>query len=78
MALTYLAVLASTKASCYPKGLPLIGNLSDAPKPGSEWVDYHQMCKTYNSDVVYLRILEQSILVLDSVVAGDRTKYSTR
>ncbi|KZP23293.1 hypothetical protein FIBSPDRAFT_858561 [Athelia psychrophila] len=47
-----LAYLASRKASCYPpgpKGWPLIGNLLDAPKPGSEWVDYHEMCKKYSA-----------------------------
>ncbi|KZP23269.1 cytochrome P450 [Athelia psychrophila] len=72
LAVMALSSLASTKASRYPpgpKGWPLIGNLFDAPKPGSEWVDYHEMCKKYNSDVVYLRVLGQSILVLDSIKA---------
>ncbi|KZP26478.1 cytochrome P450 [Athelia psychrophila] len=62
----------SRKASRYPpgpKGWPLIGNLLDAPKPGSEWVDYHEMCKKYSSDMVYLSIFRQSVLVLDSFEA---------
>ncbi|KZP19015.1 cytochrome P450 [Athelia psychrophila] len=64
----------SRKASRYPpgpKGWPIIGNLLDAPKPGSEWADYHEMCKKYSSDIVHLRILGQSILVLDSLEAID-------
>ncbi|KZP27823.1 cytochrome P450 [Athelia psychrophila] len=72
LAVAALSYLASTKASRYPpgpKGWPLIGNLFDAPKAGSEWVDYHEMCKKYNSDVVYMKILGQSILVLDSLEA---------
>ncbi|KZP23279.1 cytochrome P450, partial [Athelia psychrophila] len=71
-AVAALSCLTSTKASRYPpgpKGWPLIGNLLDAPKSGSAWVEYHEMCKKYNSDVVYLRILGQSILVLDSIEA---------
>ncbi|KZP21392.1 cytochrome P450 [Athelia psychrophila] len=71
-AVAVLSYLTSTKASRYPpgpKGWPLIGNLLDAPKPGSEWVDYHEMCKKYNSEMVYLRVLGQSVLVLDSIEA---------
>ncbi|KZP13816.1 cytochrome P450, partial [Athelia psychrophila] len=63
---------SSRKASRYPpgpKGWPLIGNLLDAPKPGSEWIDYHEMCKQHSSEMVYLTILGQSVLVLDSFEA---------
>ncbi|KZP23303.1 cytochrome P450 [Athelia psychrophila] len=72
LAVTALSYLASTKASRYPpgpKGWPLIGNLLDAPKPGLEWVAYHEMCKKNNSDMVYLNILGRSVLVLDSAEA---------
>ncbi|KZP18888.1 cytochrome P450 [Athelia psychrophila] len=65
-----LYYLLSRKASRYPpgpRGWPFIGNLLDAPKPGSEWIDYHDMSKRYGSDMVYLRILGQSVLVLDSL-----------
>ncbi|KZP19018.1 cytochrome P450 [Athelia psychrophila] len=62
----------SRKSARYPpgpKGWPLIGNLLDAPKPGSEWIDYHEMAKKYSSEMVFLRILGQSVLVLDSFEA---------
>lgn len=47
-----LYFLNPTKNSRYPPGpcgWPIIGNLLDIPKPGFEWVDFHNMCKRHGA-----------------------------
>lgn len=45
----YVASQKKSRRPPGPKGWPLIGNLLDAPKSGSEWVAYHEMCKKYGA-----------------------------
>lgn len=45
----YIASHKNARRPPGPKGWPLIGNLLDTPKSGSEWVAYHQMCKKYGA-----------------------------
>ncbi|PFH47987.1 hypothetical protein AMATHDRAFT_66464 [Amanita thiersii Skay4041] len=48
-----------------PKGWPIIGNLLDMP-PKFEWMKYHEWCKEYDSDIIYLNIAGLSVIVLDT------------
>ncbi|KAF8157199.1 cytochrome P450 [Crassisporium funariophilum] len=52
-----------------PKGLPLIGNLRDLPS-GFEWKTYHQWCKDFDTDILYLNVAGVSIIVLDTSEAA--------
>jgi len=51
-----------------PKGLPLIGNIRDLPT-GFEWVAYHKWSKELDTDIMYLNLAGQSVVVLDTAEA---------
>ncbi|KZP22537.1 cytochrome P450 [Athelia psychrophila] len=46
-----------------PPGLPLLGNIFDFPKI-EEWLVYKAMSRKYESDIIQLRILGTSVIVL--------------
>ncbi|KAJ3504195.1 hypothetical protein NMY22_g18005 [Coprinellus aureogranulatus] len=48
-----------------PKGLPLVGNLYDVPAT-FPWEHYVQWGKEYNSDLIYLNVAGNSIVVVNS------------
>ncbi|KAJ6549908.1 cytochrome P450 [Mycena capillaripes] len=51
-----------------PKALPVIGNLFDIP-PERQWKTYLQWSQEYGSDILYLNIIGQSMVVLSSMEA---------
>ncbi|KAL4266770.1 cytochrome P450 family protein [Pleurotus pulmonarius] len=53
-----------------PKGYPVIGNLFDMPFE-QQWVKYREWAKRYNSDIIHLRVLGNSIVVLNSQKAAN-------
>ncbi|RXW15357.1 hypothetical protein EST38_g10495 [Candolleomyces aberdarensis] len=54
-----------------PKGAPLVGNLFQIPQEFG-WETYHEWCKEYNTDILYLNIAGTEFIVLDtSKVATD-------
>ncbi|KAF9064431.1 cytochrome P450 [Rhodocollybia butyracea] len=52
-----------------PKKLPILGNLFDIPRKGFIWLDYIEMCRKYDSDIIHLGALGNSIIILDSAQA---------
>lgn len=52
-----------------PKSWPLVGNLFSIPS-GVEWLAYMKLGKLLNSDVIYLSMLGQRIVVLNSAKAA--------
>lgn len=58
-----------------PKSKPIIGNLFDLPTGGNEWVSYRRLSRESRSDIVYLNVLGNSILALNSYQAA---LYSSR
>ncbi|RXW22176.1 hypothetical protein EST38_g3685 [Candolleomyces aberdarensis] len=48
-----------------PKGAPLIGNLFQLPT-GFEWIQYHEWCKEHNTDILYLNMAGNVMIVLDT------------
>ncbi|KAF9068824.1 cytochrome P450 [Rhodocollybia butyracea] len=52
-----------------PRKLPIVGNLFDIPSKGYIWLEYAEMCKKYNSDIIHLSALRNSIIVLNSAQA---------
>jgi len=52
-----------------PKGLPIIGNIRGIPT-SFEWKTYHKWSKELDTDILYLNIAGQSIVVLDTVEAA--------
>ncbi|TFK20661.1 cytochrome P450 [Coprinopsis marcescibilis] len=66
-----------------PKGLPLIGNMLDIPST-CEWEKYHEWCKEFDTDVLYLNVAGTHMIVLDNLeVTTDllekrSTLYSSR
>ncbi|RXW15358.1 hypothetical protein EST38_g10494 [Candolleomyces aberdarensis] len=52
-----------------PKGAPLVGNLLQMPTE-FEWKKYHEWCKEYNTDVLYLNIAGTELIVLDTSQAA--------
>ncbi|KAJ7729932.1 cytochrome P450 [Mycena metata] len=53
-----------------PKGLPLIGNLYDVPKT-EQWLAFMQMSRTYDSDLISLNLMGETVIVLNSLAAAD-------
>ncbi|EKM48686.1 uncharacterized protein PHACADRAFT_154991 [Phanerochaete carnosa HHB-10118-sp] len=51
-----------------PKGLPILGNILDAPKE-HEWRTFQEWGRTYDSDVVHFQILGAHYVVLNSAKA---------
>ncbi|KIK59245.1 hypothetical protein GYMLUDRAFT_44616 [Collybiopsis luxurians FD-317 M1] len=49
-----------------PRKLPVVENLFDIPTKGLVWLEYAEMCRKYNSDIVHLSALGNSIIVLNS------------
>ncbi|KAF8992236.1 cytochrome P450 [Cyathus striatus] len=52
-----------------PKRRFLIGNLLDVP-PDFAWYKYHQWAQEYGSDIIYLNVAGQHVIVLDSYEAS--------
>ncbi|RXW13378.1 hypothetical protein EST38_g12477 [Candolleomyces aberdarensis] len=52
-----------------PKGAPLVGNLLQMPTE-FEWIKFHEWCKEYNTDVLYLNIAGTEMIILDSSKAA--------
>ncbi|KAJ3556977.1 hypothetical protein NM688_g1727 [Phlebia brevispora] len=52
-----------------PRALPIVGNLFDMPaiRP---WVQYTRWAEQYNSDVVYLQVVSQPLVILNSATAA--------
>ncbi|KAF7355964.1 Cytochrome p450 [Mycena venus] len=53
-----------------PKGLPLIGNLFDVPKT-QQWLTFIEMSQKYDSDIIYLNLAGDELVVLNSVADVD-------
>ncbi|KDQ28638.1 hypothetical protein PLEOSDRAFT_1063469 [Pleurotus ostreatus PC15] len=51
-----------------PRGYPIIGNLLDMPSE-LQWEKYSEWSKKYGSDIIYLNVLGNSIVVLNSYKA---------
>ncbi|CAE6406418.1 unnamed protein product [Rhizoctonia solani] len=66
-----------------PRFLPFVGNLFSMP-PGTEHIAYMKLGRQLNSDIIYLKMLGQSIIVLNSAKAASdlfekrSAKYSDR
>ncbi|RDB21839.1 hypothetical protein Hypma_010803 [Hypsizygus marmoreus] len=52
-----------------PTKLPIIGNLLDMPAR-MEWVTYHEWSKSFDSDIIHLKIAGMSVIVLDTAEAA--------
>ncbi|RXW12655.1 hypothetical protein EST38_g13199 [Candolleomyces aberdarensis] len=52
-----------------PKGVPLVGNLLQMPTE-FEWKKYHEWCKEYDTDILYLNMAGTEIIVLDTSKAA--------
>ncbi|KAF9522915.1 cytochrome P450 [Crepidotus variabilis] len=48
-----------------PKRLPLLGNALSIPK-AREWLTYHKWSKELGTDILYLDMMGQSVIILDS------------
>ncbi|KAJ2920822.1 hypothetical protein H1R20_g16272, partial [Candolleomyces eurysporus] len=48
-----------------PKGRPFVGSLNQLPKV-FPWEGYDKLCKEYDSDLLYLEVLGQGMLILGS------------
>lgn len=48
-----------------PKGLPLVGNVFDMPKT-KEHLEFAKWGQEYNSDIIYVKVLGQPIVILNS------------
>ncbi|KAL7284541.1 hypothetical protein ACG7TL_001833 [Trametes sanguinea] len=48
----------------------LIGNLTDVPSGGNEWLGYAALARKYGSDVVYFTVLGTHLLVINSFEAA--------
>jgi len=77
LAALFVAYRLSTKRSLSrlplppgPKGLPIIGNVRDLPS-GFEWLAYHKWCKELDTDVMYLNLAGQSVVVLDTAESAN-------
>ncbi|KAJ7183013.1 cytochrome P450 [Mycena crocata] len=53
-----------------PKGLPLVGNLFDVPEK-QEWLAFVEMSRKYDSDVISLDLMGDTVIVLNSMKACD-------
>ncbi|KAJ7510665.1 cytochrome P450, partial [Mycena galericulata] len=53
-----------------PQGLPLVGNIYDIPKT-QEWLAFMEMSRKYNSDIISLRLVGETVIVLNSATAID-------
>ncbi|KIK66026.1 hypothetical protein GYMLUDRAFT_82433 [Collybiopsis luxurians FD-317 M1] len=49
-----------------PKKLPIVENLFHIPNGGFLWHDYTEMCRQFDSDIIHLSALGNSIIVLNS------------
>ncbi|KAJ2928446.1 hypothetical protein H1R20_g8642, partial [Candolleomyces eurysporus] len=52
-----------------PKGAPLVGNLFQIPREEG-WKKYHEWCKEYNTDLLYLNLAGTDFVVLDTSKAA--------
>ncbi|KDN38298.1 hypothetical protein RSAG8_09597, partial [Rhizoctonia solani AG-8 WAC10335] len=52
-----------------PKSLPFIGNLFSIP-PGLDHLAYMELGKQLNSDIIYLNLLGQPLIILNSAQAA--------
>ncbi|KAF9074000.1 cytochrome P450 [Rhodocollybia butyracea] len=52
-----------------PKKLPIVENLFHVPRGGYLWLDYAEMCRRYESNIIHLSALGNSIIILNSAKA---------
>ncbi|KZT03231.1 cytochrome P450 [Laetiporus sulphureus 93-53] len=52
-----------------PRGLPLLGNIYDVPT-SKEWLAYEQWGRDQGSDVVYLNLCGNSVVIVNSIEAA--------
>jgi len=53
-----------------PRGLPFVGNIYDIPAT-NEWLAFMDMSRKYDSDVITLNLMGDTVIVLNSVTAID-------
>ncbi|OSD00652.1 cytochrome P450 [Trametes coccinea BRFM310] len=61
---------ADTRRPPGPAPKALIGNLTDVPSGGNEWLGYAALARKYASDVVYFTVLGTHLLVINSFEAA--------
>ncbi|KAJ4485333.1 cytochrome P450 [Lentinula aciculospora] len=49
-----------------PRKFPIVENLFQIPSGGFLWLDYAELCRKYESDIIHLSALGNSIIVLNS------------
>ncbi|OBZ79891.1 O-methylsterigmatocystin oxidoreductase [Grifola frondosa] len=54
-----------------PKRRVFVGNLHDLPRGGNEWLKYRDLSEKYGSDIIYLQVLGNSIMAINSVQAAN-------
>ncbi|KAI0053497.1 cytochrome P450 [Auriscalpium vulgare] len=55
-----------------PKGLPVVGNIFNLPKPGKEeWIAYAKMGNELGTDIVHLNVLGSHLVVVNSAKAAN-------
>ncbi|KAF5390053.1 hypothetical protein D9757_003792 [Collybiopsis confluens] len=67
-----------------PRKLPVVGNLFDIPTKGHLWLEYDEMSRRYDSDIIHLGTFGTSIVILSSakavhdILEKRSSKYSDR
>ncbi|KAJ3864662.1 cytochrome P450 [Lentinula novae-zelandiae] len=69
LALLVLSLLVYYYSQSNPEKLPIVENLFHIPNGGFIWLEYAQMCRKYESDIIHLGALGNSIVVLNSIKA---------
>ncbi|KAJ3757782.1 cytochrome P450 [Lentinula raphanica] len=55
-----------------PKKLPIVDNLFNMPRRGVLWLEYAALCRRYESDIIHLSALGNSLVIINSAkIAND-------